>query len=246
MTLSKLRNHVYELCWPADLAGRSRGHNGRQALPIGAVGSGFAQSSGAVLFASLVEPITLAGMRSGIAGMSELNPNHMNCKSILLVEDNPDDELLVVRALRKNQIWNDVEVVRDGVAALDFLFATGPCCGRDPGHLPAVVLLDLRLPRMHGFQVLRRIRAERRTQDLPVIIITASWEVEDILSGYSLRADGYVCKSVNFEKFVNALGHLGLEGLLADEPGPARVRASKKASQDSGAEATPIHLGLND
>lgn len=170
----------------------------------------------------------------------------MNSKFILLVEDNPDDELLLVRALRKNQIWNDVEVVRDGVAALDFLFATGPCCGRDPADLPAVVLLDLRLPRMHGFQVLRRIRAERRTQDLPVIIITASWEVEDILGGYSLRADGYVCKSVSFEKFVNALGHLGLEGLLAEDPSPARVRALKKARQDSAAEETPIHLELND
>ena len=112
----------------------------------------------------------------------------MNSKFILLVEDNPDDEVLIVRALRKNQIWNDVEVVRDGVAALDFLFATGPCCGRDTADLPALVLLDLRLPRMHGFQVLRRIRADRRTQDLPVIIITASWEVEDILNGYSLRA----------------------------------------------------------
>ena len=170
----------------------------------------------------------------------------MNSKFILLVEDNPDDELLIVRGLRKSQIWNNVEVVRDGVAALDFLFATGPCCGRDPGELPALVLLDLRLPRMHGFQVLRRIRADRRTQDLPVIIITASWEVEDILSGYSLRADGYVCKSVSFEKFVNALGHLGLEGLLADEPSPARVRALKKAQQEVGSEDAPIHLQLND
>src|SRR5437764_15318310 len=157
----------------------------------------------------------------------------MNRKFILLVEDNPDDELLIVRALRKNQIWNDVGVVRDGVAALDFLFATGPCCGRDPGDLPAVVLLDLRLPRMHGFQVLRRIRADTRTQDLPVIIITASWEVEDILSGYSLRADGYVCKSVNFEKFVNALGHLRLEGLLTDEPASASVRVPKTAGEES-------------
>ena len=170
----------------------------------------------------------------------------MNSKFILLVEDNPDDELLIVRGLRKSQIWNNVEVVRDGVAALDFLFATGPCCGRDPGELPALVLLDLRLPRMHGFQVLRRIRADRRTQDLPVIIITASWEVEDILSGYSLRADGYVCKSVSFEKFVNALGHLGLEGLLADEPSPAKVRALKKAQQEVGGEEAPIHLQLND
>jgi len=170
----------------------------------------------------------------------------MNSKFILLVEDNPDDELLIVRGLRKSQIWNNVEVVRDGVAALDFLFATGPCCGRDPGELPALVLLDLRLPRMHGFQVLRRIRADRRTQDLPVIIITASWEVEDILSGYSLRADGYVCKSVSFEKFVNALGHLGLEGLLADEPSPAKVRALKKAQQEVGGEEAPIPLQLND
>ncbi|PYL00595.1 MAG: two-component system response regulator [Verrucomicrobia bacterium] len=172
----------------------------------------------------------------------------MNSKFILLVEDNPDDELLVVRALRKNRIWNDVEVVHDGVAALDFLFATGPCCGRDPGELPAVVLLDLRLPRMHGFQVLRRIRADQRTQDLPVIIITASWEVEDILSGFSLRADGYVCKTASFDKFVNALGHLGLGGLLADEPSPAKVKALRKAHLESSGEETsePIHLGLND
>jgi len=166
----------------------------------------------------------------------------MNRKFMLLVEDNPDDELLIVRGLRKNQIWNDVEIVRDGVAALDFLFATGPCCGRDPGDLPALVLLDLRLPRMHGFQVLRRIRADRRTQDLPVIIITASWEVEDILNGYSLRADGYVCKAVNFDKFVNALSHLGLEGLLGEEPSPVKLKALKKARQ----EESPIHLGLTD
>ena len=105
--------------------------------------------------------------------------------------------------------------------------------------LPALVLLDLRLPRMHGFQVLRRVRADRRTQDLPVIIITASWEVEDILSGYSLRADGYVCKSVNFEKLVNALSHLGLEGLLADEPSPAKPKTSRKAPEEA-----PVHLEL--
>jgi two-component system response regulator len=125
------------------------------------------------------------------------------------------------------------------VAALDFLFATGPYCGREASYLPALVLLDLRLPRMHGFQVLRRLRADRRTQDLPVIIITASWEVEDILNGYSLRADGYVCKSVNFEKLVNALSHLGLEGLLADEPSPAKLKTSRKAPEE-----TPAHLEL--
>jgi two-component system response regulator len=167
----------------------------------------------------------------------------MNSKFILLVEDNPDDELLIVRALRKNQIWNDVEVVRDGVEALDFLFATGPCCGRDSGDLPAVLLLDLKLPRMHGFQVLRRVRADRRTQDLPVIIVTASWEVEDLLNGFSLRADGYVCKTASFDKLVNALGHLGLEGLLADEPGPGRVKAPKKARRGSVGAVAPVHAG---
>ena len=100
--------------------------------------------------------------------------------------------------------------------------------------------------RRHGFQVLRRIRADRRTQDLPAIIITASWVVEDILSGYSLRADGYVCKSVSFEKFVNALGHLGLEGLVADEPSPAKVRALRKAQQEASAEETSVQVELND
>jgi two-component system response regulator len=164
----------------------------------------------------------------------------MNSKFILLVEDNPDDELLVVRALRKNQIWNDVEVVRDGVEALDFLFATGPCCGRDPGDLPAVLLLDLKLPRMHGFQVLRRVREDRRTEDLPVIIITASWEVEDLLNGFSLRADGYVCKTASFDKLVNALRHLGLEGLLGDDSGPATVKAPKKAQRESVVEERRI------
>src|SRR5947207_11222358 len=143
---------------------------------------------------------------------------NMNRKFILLVEDNPDDEILVLRALKKNQIVNDVEVVRDGVAALDFLFATGPCCGRDASDLPTVVLLDLRLPRMHGFQVLRRIRADRRTQDLPVIIITASREVEGILSGYSVRADGYARKTARLGKSVSALGHPALDGLPAGEP----------------------------
>ena len=170
----------------------------------------------------------------------------MNSKFILLVEDHPDDELLVVRAFRKNRIWNDVEVAHDGVVALDFLFATGAFCGRDAGDLPAVVLLDLRLPRMDGFQVLRRIRADRRTMDLPVIIITASWEIEDILNGYSLRADSYLCKSVSFEKLVNALGHLGLEGLLADDLSPAKVKAPRRARQEASREETSVPMELND
>jgi CheY-like chemotaxis protein len=138
-------------------------------------------------------------------------------KFILLVEDNPDDVVLVSRALRKNHIWNDIEVAADGVEALDFLFGTGRFCGRDLTELPSVVLLDLKLPRIDGFEVLRRMRAERATHHLPVIMVTSSWEVDDILRGYSLRADGYVCKSANFDKLVNAIGHLSLDALLSDE-----------------------------
>jgi len=141
----------------------------------------------------------------------------MQNKFILLIEDNPDDVVLVSRALRKNNIWNDIEVAVDGVEALDFLFATGRYCGRDAADTPAVVLLDLKLPRIDGFEVLRRMRAEKSTQHLPVIMVTSSWEVDDILRGYSLRADGYVCKSSNFDKFVNAIRHLGLDALLSDE-----------------------------
>jgi CheY-like chemotaxis protein len=147
----------------------------------------------------------------------------MRTKFILLVEDNPDDALLAVRALRKNNIWADVEMVHDGVEALDFLFGTGNFCGRNVAEKPAMVLLDLGLPRVHGFEVLRRLRADKRTRDLPVIIITSSWNPDDILQGYSLRADGYVCKSVQFDKFVDALGHLGLDALLGDEPARAKV-----------------------
>jgi len=147
----------------------------------------------------------------------------MRTKFILLVEDNPDDALLAVRALRKNNIWADVEVVHDGVEALDFLFGTGNFCGRNVAEKPAMILLDLGLPRVHGFEVMRRLRADKRTRDLPVIIITSSWNPDDILQGYSLRADGYVCKSVQFDKFVDALGHLGLDGLLGDEPARAKV-----------------------
>ncbi|SRR6266511_3234067 len=142
----------------------------------------------------------------------------MQNKFILLVEDDPDDVLLISRALRKNNIWNDIEVAVDGVEALDFLFATGRYCGRDISETPAVVLLDLKLPRIDGFEVLRRMRADKATHHLPVFMVTAAWEVDDILRGYSLRADGYVCKSASFDKFTNAISHLGLEPLLSDEP----------------------------
>jgi two-component system response regulator len=142
----------------------------------------------------------------------------MQNKYILLVEDNPDDVLLISRALKKNNIWNDIEVAADGVEALDFLYGTGKYCGRDISEVPAVVLLDLKLPRIDGFEVLRRMRAEKLTHHLPVFMVTSAWEVDDILRGYSLRADGYVCKSTRFDKFTSAIGHLGLDVLLAEEP----------------------------
>jgi len=141
----------------------------------------------------------------------------MQNKFILLVEDDPDDVVLISRAVRKKGIWADIEVAGDGVEALDFLSGTGRYCGRDTDELPAVVLLDVKLPRTSGFDVLRQIRAKRETQHLPVIIVTSCWEVDDILRGYSLRADGYVCKSANFDKLVNAIGHLGLDALLSEE-----------------------------
>ena len=153
----------------------------------------------------------------------------MQNKFILVVEDDPDDVALISRALRKNNIWSDIEVAADGVEALDFLFATGRYCGRDADHLPAVVLLDVKLPRLNGFEVLRQIRAERATQHLPVIIVTSCWAVDDILRGYSLRADGYVCKSADFDKLVNAIGHVGLDSLASGEPAhPSKARALEK------------------
>jgi two-component system response regulator len=155
----------------------------------------------------------------------------MTDKFILLVEDDPDDQTLAMRALRKNNVWNDVEIAQDGVEALDFLFGTGSYCGRDMSRQPALVLLDLKLPRLGGFEVLRRIRADRRTKDLAVIIVTSSWDPDDILQGYGLRADGYVCKSVNFEKFSAALGHLCLDGLLAEE------KTAGRSANESGREA---------
>ncbi len=138
-------------------------------------------------------------------------------KPILLVEDNPDDEALTLRAFGKNRISNKVVVARDGVEALDYLFATGSHAGRDPA-LPAVILLDLKLPRIDGLEVLRRVRAEPRTSLLPVVILTTSKEQQDILDGYRLGANSYIRKPVDFEKFIHAVGQLGLYWLVLNEP----------------------------
>ena len=141
----------------------------------------------------------------------------MREKTILLVEDNPDDEALTLRALRKNKINNRIEVARDGVEALDYLFGTGPHAARDNSALPEVVLLDLKLPKIDGFEVLSRLRADERTKFLPVVILTSSKEQQDIVNGYGLGANSYVRKPVDFEHFVEAVRQLGLYWLVLNE-----------------------------
>lgn len=139
-------------------------------------------------------------------------------RPILLVEDNPDDEALTLRAFAKNKIANPVVVARDGVEALDYLFGTGIHAGRDVAAKPSVVLLDLKLPRIDGLEVLRRIRADNQTCLLPVVILTTSKEQRDIFEAYSLGANSYIRKPVDFEKFIHAVGQLALYWLSLNEP----------------------------
>jgi len=141
-------------------------------------------------------------------------------KTILLVEDNPDDEALTLRAFKKNNIQNKVVVVRDGVEALDYLFASGAYEGRDSSVLPQIVLLDLKLPKIDGLEVLRRIRADHRTELLPVIILTSSKEDQDVISGYQLGCNSYVRKPVSFDEFIEAARQLGLYWLLLNQSVP--------------------------
>lgn len=136
---------------------------------------------------------------------------------ILLVEDNPDDEALTLRAFKKNNIGNEVVVAHDGVEALDFLFATGMYAGRDTSQMPEVILLDLKLPRLDGLEVLRHLRADDRTKLLPVVILTSSKEEHDLISGYSLGANSYVRKPVDFTQFMEAVRQLGLYWLVLNE-----------------------------
>jgi two-component system, response regulator len=136
---------------------------------------------------------------------------------ILLVEDNPDDEALTLRALKKNNITNTVIVAHDGVEAVEYLFGTGMYEGRDPTDLPEIVLLDLKLPRLDGFEVLTQLRADPRTKLLPVIILTSSKEQQDIVHGYGLGANSYVRKPVDFDQFVEAVRQLGLYWLVLNE-----------------------------
>ena len=144
----------------------------------------------------------------------------MEDKMILLVEDNPDDEALTLRALRKNNIGNKLHVVHDGVEALEFVFCTGAYADRDPREKPQVILLDLKLPKVDGLEVLRRIRADERTQQQPVVILTSSNEEQDLINGYKLGANSYVRKPVDFSEFVDAVRQLGLYWLVLNEAPP--------------------------
>lgn len=138
-------------------------------------------------------------------------------KVILLVEDNPDDEVLTLRAFGKSDVPNRVVVARDGVEALHYLFATGSHAGRDPRAMPQLVLLDLKLPRIDGLEVLRRIRSDDRTRLLPVVILTSSREQQDMLDGYGLGANSYVQKPVDFNRFLRAVEQLELYWLVLNE-----------------------------
>jgi CheY-like chemotaxis protein len=141
----------------------------------------------------------------------------MTNKVILLVEDDPDDEALALRALRRNNIKNEVVVVRDGTEALDYLFGTGSYASRDANDLPQVVLLDLKLPKIDGLEVLRRIRADPTTELLPVVVLTSSKEDRDVVESYSRGANSYVRKPVEFNEFSEAVRQLGLYWLLLNE-----------------------------
>jgi len=144
-------------------------------------------------------------------------------RTILLVEDNPDDIELTLRALKQYNIRNEITVVRDGAEALDYFFATGAYADRDTSDMPTVVILDLKLPKVDGFEVLQRMRADERTKLVPVVILTSSKEEKDMVNGYKLGANSYVQKPVDFTQFVEAARQLGLYWLVINEP-PPRLR----------------------
>lgn len=150
----------------------------------------------------------------------------MAANPIFLVEDNPDDEALTLRALRKNKITNEVVVARDGAEALALFFGPGKNPGGDGHPLPQMVLLDLKLPKVDGLEVLRRLRADPRTRLLPVVILTSSREEKDLVEGYGLGANSYVRKPVDFARFVEAVRELGLYWLLLNESPPPVSRTT--------------------
>lgn len=144
----------------------------------------------------------------------------MQNKVILLVEDNPDDETLTLRALNKNQILNEIVVARDGAEALDYLFGTGAYAGRDTRIQPQLILLDLKLPKVDGLEVLKRLRADPRTALQPVTVLTTSNEERDIVNSYKLGVNSYIRKPVDFDSFIEAVRQLGLYWLVLNTPPP--------------------------
>lgn len=146
---------------------------------------------------------------------------------ILLVEDNPDDEALTIRAFKKHNISNEVIVARDGVQALDYLFGTGEFSGRDPVQTPALVILDLKLPKVNGLEVLQKIRSDERTKNVPVVILTTSNEEKDLIAGYALGVNSYVRKPVDFTEFAEAVKNLGMYWLLLNEQPPRHMQLGK-------------------
>ena len=140
-------------------------------------------------------------------------------QTILIVEDNPDDELLIMRTLKKINVVNRVEIVRDGAEALDYVFKTGKYANRNSRD-PAVILLDIKLPKVSGLEVLERVRADGRTRRLPVVMLTSSDEQEDMVKSYDLGCNSYVRKPVEFDQFTEAVSKLGLYWLLVNEPPP--------------------------
>jgi CheY-like chemotaxis protein len=144
----------------------------------------------------------------------------MGDRFILLVEDNPDDEALTIRAFKKSHLVNEIVVAHDGAEALDYLFGRGSHAGRDVRLMPAVVLLDLRLPKIDGLEVLRRIRADERTKLTPIVILTSSKEEQDLVNGYLSGANSYIRKPVDFDKFTDAIRQLGLYWLVLNEVPP--------------------------
>jgi two-component system response regulator len=144
----------------------------------------------------------------------------MKMKSILLVEDNPDDEILTVHALKMSGVCNEIVVAHDGAEALEYLFGEGAYAGRDIADLPAVVLLDLNMPKLGGLEVLSRLRADPRTRRVPTVILTTSREEQDLVASYELGANSFVCKPVDFEQFAEVARNLGMYWLLLNELAP--------------------------
>jgi len=141
----------------------------------------------------------------------------MDDKMILLVEDTPDDAFLTVRALKKNKVGNRIVIVRDGIEALDFLFCSGDYANREPRDLPQLILLDIKLPKMDGLEVLRRLRADERTRLLPIVVLTSSKEEQDLIESYKNGANSYVRKPVDFNQFMEAVRELGMYWLVINE-----------------------------